>query len=61
MGMGRFAAAALLGLSLISGSVAAQTKPFKQARFPCGAGIAQYFFGDFKKPPSAWPTCRPDT
>ncbi len=51
MGMGRFAAAglALLGLSLISGGVAAQTKPLKQARFPCGAGIAQYFSGGFQK------------
>ena len=51
MGMARFAAAglALLGLSLISGGGLAQTKPFKQARFPCGAGIAQNFSGGFQK------------
>ena len=47
MVMGRIAAAglALLGLSVISGGAAAQTKPFKQARFPCGAGIAQISSG----------------
>ncbi len=51
MCIGRMATAglALLGLSLINGGAAAQTKPFKQARFPCGAGIAQNFSGGFQK------------
>jgi len=51
MGMARFAAAglALLGLSLVSGGAAAETKPFKQARFPCGAGIAHNMGGGFQK------------
>ena len=51
MGMARIAAAGLvfLGLSLISGGAEAQSKPFKQARFPCGAGIAQNYTGGFQK------------
>ena len=41
MGFWRIAVAglALLGLVVVSGSAAAQTKPSKQARFPCGGSI----------------------